>query len=218
MGGGKSRRLEVWIGVPFGVAVDSTGNIYVANSASFNGGPDTVTAFPPLASLTGQPNYPDVTPYATISGAGTGLNSPGGIAVDSGGNLYVTNDGSVNGGADSVTVYAAGANGNAAPSATISGGATGLDVPFGVAIDSGGNLYVASDGSADGGADSVTVYPAGSSGNAAPSATISSDAGLEAPAGSGTLSCTSRPSGQPRTRRAKIRIVIYSPVVASTSG
>ncbi|MGC1399676.1 NHL repeat-containing protein [Candidatus Binatus sp.] len=155
----------------------------MANSASLNGDPDTVTVFPPLASLSSQPNYPNVTPSATISGGHTGLNSPGGITVDSSGKLYVTNDGSVNGGADTVTVYAAGSNGNVTPSATISGGATGLDLPFGVAVDSVGNLYVVSAGSAVGGFDSVTVYSSGSSGNAAPSATISSETEIEAPVG-----------------------------------
>jgi len=171
------------IEVPYGIAIDPSGNIYVANSASLNGDPDTVTVFPQLASLPGQPNYPNVSPSATISGASTGLNSPGGITVDSGGNIYVTDDGSVSGGADSLTVYAAGSNGNVAPTATISGGATGLELPFGVAIDSSGNLYVVNPGSAVGGVDSLTIYPSGSSGNTAPSATISSDTEIEAPFG-----------------------------------
>jgi len=123
----------------------------VVNAASVNGDLDSVTIFPPLGILAGQPNYPNVTPSAIISGANTGLNSPAGIAVDSSNNLYVTNDGSVNGGADAVTVYAAASNGNIAPSRTISGGATKLDLPSGAKIDSSGNLYVVSSGGGVGG-------------------------------------------------------------------
>ncbi|MGB8411659.1 MAG: hypothetical protein WCE23_02425 [Candidatus Binatus sp.] len=47
----------------------------------------------------------------------------------------MTNDGSSIGGADSVTVYPAGSNGNVAPSATISGPLTGLSAPQGIVVD-----------------------------------------------------------------------------------
>src|SRR5438094_7993262 len=54
------------------------------------------------------------------------------------GPLYVANyDGS------SVTAYAAGATGNATPTATIAGSNTGLNHPSGIALDAAGQLYVA---------------------------------------------------------------------------
>jgi DNA-binding beta-propeller fold protein YncE len=59
---------------------------------------------------------------ATIAGGNTGLNNPVGIVLDAAGNIYVGNS-DVN----SITVYAAGANGNATPTATIAGGSTGLN-------------------------------------------------------------------------------------------
>ena len=59
---------------------------------------------------------------ATITGPG--LNGPFGIALDGAGNIYVTNFSG-----NSITVYPAGASGNATPTATIVGGNTGLSQP-----------------------------------------------------------------------------------------
>ncbi len=81
-----------------------------------------------------------------------------------------------------MTVYPAGSNGNVAPSSTIAGSNTGLAVPAGIALDASGNIYVTNDGSETGGPYTVTVYPAGSTGNVAPSLTIGgSNTGLSTP-------------------------------------
>ncbi len=123
-----------------------------------DGQTNAVTAYP--AASNG-----DVAPSATI----TGLKSPQGVAQDSSGNIYVANDSPA-----SVIVYAAGSTGDAAPIATISGPDTGLQDPLGIAVDSSGKIYVtdAGNGSCDGHA-SVFVYAVGSTGDAAPIATIS---------------------------------------------
>ncbi len=105
-------------------------------------------------------------PTVTISGVATGLAEPEALAFDAAGNIYVSN-----GMGNSVTVYSAGASGNATPTKTIIGAATGLSTPNGIALDAldaAGNLYVANE---SGG--SVTVYPAGATGNAPPVAVIS---------------------------------------------
>jgi serine/threonine protein kinase, bacterial len=87
--------------------------------------------------------------------------------------LYVPNTS-----ANSVTVYAAGAEGNAKPIQVIAGSNTGLDVPDGVAVDGSANVYVSNRG------NSVTVYAAGSTGNVTPAQTISGSAtGLDRPFG-----------------------------------
>ena len=123
-----------------------------------DGETNAVTAYP--VGSTG-----DVAPSASI----TGLRSPQGVAQDSSGNIYVANDKPA-----SIVVYAAGSTGDATPIATISGSNTGLSIPLGVAVDSSGNIYVtdAGNNSCDGHAR-VFVYTAGSTGDVAPSASIS---------------------------------------------
>src|SRR5690349_7497528 len=76
--------------------------------------------------------------------------------------LYVPNEAG-----NSITAYAAGASGNATPTATIAGGNTGLSNPWGIARDGAGNIYVANAAN-----NSIIVYAAGASGNATPTATI----------------------------------------------
>jgi hypothetical protein len=74
-----------------------------------------------------------------------GVSSPGGIALDANGTLYVPNEN-----AATVTIYPAGSN---TPSLTL----TGTDSPEGVAVDASGNVYVANRGSNPG----IAIYPAG---------------------------------------------------------
>ncbi len=142
---------------PESVALDSSGNIYVADDGLSGNGPGSVFVYPALGSSTGLLNE---APTATISGSNTVLNTPEGIVLDSSRNIYVADDGPSYNGPGSVFVFPAGSNGNAAPIATISGSNTGLSSPFGVALDSSGNIYVADDGPSYDGPGSVFVYPA----------------------------------------------------------
>jgi len=150
--------------IPRGIALDGAGNIYVANE-----GNSTITVY--AAGASGR-----ATPMVTIAGGNTGLSSPSGIARDGAGNIYVINHAaSFSGG--SITVYAAGATGNATPVATIAGDNTGLSFPVGIALDGAGNIYVANFSNS-----TITVYAAGASGNATPMATITGP-GLNGPFG-----------------------------------
>jgi hypothetical protein len=56
--------------------------------------------------------------------------------------LYVVNSYARPPKVPSITLYSAGANGDVAPDETISGSATKLHDPEGIALDSGGNIYV----------------------------------------------------------------------------
>ena len=62
-------------------------------------------------------------------------------------------------GSNVMTIYPLENNGDVTPSATIEGPATELNVPFGIAVDSGGNIYVANNGSSDGGIEpSLSIH------------------------------------------------------------
>jgi sugar lactone lactonase YvrE len=165
------------LGDPIGLALDSAGDLYVLNSTGGVDNRGSITVYAPGADG-------NVPPRAAIADGvhdkQTQLNTPRGLALDSAGNIYVTNAP----GADSITIYAAGKFGDVAPMAVITGAHTGLNQPHGIGIDSDGKIYVSNDGSDNHGIDAVTVYAAGSRGDAKPIATISGSlTGLEKPDG-----------------------------------
>lgn len=146
----------------YAVAVDSGSNIYVLNEGTSAGYEVLVFG----AGANG-----NVAPIRNISGSNTGLVSPSALALDRSGNLYVTNSATVTGKGPTVTVYAAGANGNVSPIQTITGPNTLLD-PVGIAVDSGLNIYVENDSSRSSKAGLISVFAAGASGNVSPIRTI----------------------------------------------
>jgi sugar lactone lactonase YvrE len=163
--GGTSRGDRTGLNDPVGMAFDSADNLYVLND---NGGPDnagTITVFPSDANG-------NVAPKAIISDDAkdklTQFRQPAGMALDSANNIYVTNSST-----DTIMIYTAGKFGDVVPKAIISGPDTGLNSPQGIGVDSDGKIYVSNDGSDNNGADTVTVYAPGSSGDAKPIATIS---------------------------------------------
>ena len=125
---------------PTGVAVDSAGNVYVADD-----GNDTIRKITPagvvttLAGMAGQVGSADGT------GSAARFAYPEGVAVDSAGNVYVADTGN-----DTirkitpagVVTTLAGTPGQAG-SADVTGSAARFDDPTGVAVDSAGNVYVA---------------------------------------------------------------------------
>ena len=131
--GGVNQILEV-----LAVAVDTSGRIYVLNNNS---------VFPEqsgqvLIFAAGAQNA--ATPIGILEGTQTQLAGSAGLALAGDGTLYVSNTGASSGTFDgSITVYAPGAQGNAAPIRVISGQNTGLVDPVGLTLDSAGYLYVA---------------------------------------------------------------------------
>jgi hypothetical protein len=185
------------------VALDGTGNIYAVGSSFSN---QEVTVY--ARGATG-----DMAPIATIIGSNTGLVQPVGIGIDGAGKIYVANFGGTTVDSPSVTVYGAGANGNVAPVAKISGPNTGLAAPGAVAgpvalaVDTAGTVYVAS--YTDMGR--VNVFAPGANGNVFPQRTISgSNTGMFNPLGiavdtNGNIYVSNTGLGHPDT------ILVYGP-------
>ncbi|HSU89863.1 MAG TPA: hypothetical protein VLI44_00350, partial [Sporolactobacillaceae bacterium] len=113
---------------PTAIALDSTGDIYVANEGTQDD-PGSITIF--RAGSNG-----DVAPVARIAGPKTRLKSAEGVAVDSHGYIYVTNENRAAKESDSITVYSPGSTGDSPPPVrVISGPATELASPEGIAVE-----------------------------------------------------------------------------------
>lgn len=156
---------------PTQIAVDSAGNLYVANGAVQ--GPGSVLIF--NSSATG-----NVTPASTLAGSNTTIFFAQGVALDSVGNIYVASLGQNTGptggtlsGTPSILVFSAGATGNVTPMRTISGAATTMEELGNLRVDSVGNIYVLSHA---GGSEKILKFAPGATGNVAPIGTITSAA------------------------------------------
>jgi 6-phosphogluconolactonase (cycloisomerase 2 family) len=116
---------------PIDVALDASGNIYVANYTSQ--GYSSINVFP--AGTSG-----NVSPIEYITGSTTQLYEIRGIAADASQNIYATNyDPQI---FSAIDIYSKGSNGNVAPSAVIEGSNTELNLPLHIALDESGDIYV----------------------------------------------------------------------------
>jgi len=125
---------------PYAVAVDASGNVYVADSGNNN--IRKVTAAGSVSTLAGAVGF-----AGSTDGNGTAalFNMPQGIAVDAAGNVYVadTNNSTIRKVASTGVVSTlAGAPGQTGGSDG-TGSSARFYNPFGLAVDAAGNVYVA---------------------------------------------------------------------------
>ena len=113
------------LGAPYGVAVDSSGNIYVSEMS----GSDVKE----IVAVNGR-----IPASPTINTLGGGFFDPWGIAVDGSGNVYVADYGH-----SAVKEIPSGCT----TAACVETLGTGFDMPTGVAVDANGNVFVADNGS-----------------------------------------------------------------------
>jgi sugar lactone lactonase YvrE len=124
---------------PYGLALDSSGNLYVADKA--NHIIRKITSAGVVTTLAGSAGSP-----GSINGTGSDalFNQPTGVAVDSGGNVYVAD--SANNlirkitSSGVVTTFAGTAGSSGAVDSNP--GPVTFNQPYGVAVDGSGNVYV----------------------------------------------------------------------------
>jgi streptogramin lyase len=130
---------------PFGVAVDSGGNVFVADSSN-----NTIRKITPGGVVTTVAGTPLVVGISNGTGAAASFNAPVGIAVDGNDNLYVTEQENQ----DVRKITSAGVVTTLAgtPGTTGSADGTGpaakFDLPAGIVVAGNGNVFVA-DGTND---------------------------------------------------------------------
>ncbi|MBW4053475.1 MAG: hypothetical protein HIU85_18835 [Proteobacteria bacterium] len=116
---GAAATTAVTFNNPSGVAVDSLGNLYVADTLN-----NRILEIPPSG-----------TSFTTLLGSGAGLSSPEGVAVNTAGTVvYVADTGN-----NQILEYSGGVATQLVPTFT-------FNQPAGVAVDSSGNVYVADTG------------------------------------------------------------------------
>ncbi len=135
---------SAYLNNPYGVAVDSAGNVYIADTN--NNRIRKVNTSGIISTVAGTGAYG----YSGDGGAATSaqLSNPQGVAVDSAGNIYIADFGNQRVRMVAVStgnIVTVAGNGNGGCSSGDGGLATSATIqnPVGVAVDSTGNLYIA---------------------------------------------------------------------------
>ncbi len=125
---------------PYGVAVDSAGNVYVADS-----GNDEIRKITPSGVVTTLAGSASLTGSSDGTGTAARFHNPGAVAVDSAGNVYVADykNQEIRKITPSGVVTTLAGSAGQAGSSDGAGSAARFCYPTGIAVDSVGNVYVA---------------------------------------------------------------------------
>jgi sugar lactone lactonase YvrE len=153
------------IGAPSHLVADTSGNIYIADTG--NNVIRKVTSAGVVTTFAGS----GVAGYLNGTGVASSFNAPRGIGIDTSGNLYVADtDNNVIRKITSAGVVTTFAGSGVAGHANGTGTAATFSSPYGLTVDSSGNVYVADTGSNEirkiTSAGVVTLFAGSSSGTA----------------------------------------------------
>lgn len=128
---------------PVGVAVDASGNVFVADSRNF-----TIRKITPAGEVTTYAGAPFQTGSVDGPAASARFFLPYGVAVDGGGNVYVADGGNhtIRKIAPDGTVSTLAGTAQASGYANASGSAARFNTPWGLSVDASNNVYVADSG------------------------------------------------------------------------
>jgi len=128
---------------PHGVAVDTAGNVYVADRSNH-----TIRKITPAGVVTTLAGTAGSSDWADGTGAAARFNNPSGVAVDTAGNVYVadTETFTIRKITSAGVVTTLAGTVNTPGSADGTGTAASFNIPDGVAVDTVGNVYVADTG------------------------------------------------------------------------
>jgi len=128
---------------PLDVVADSAGNIYVADSANH-----TIRKIDPTGAVTTFAGTPKKAGSVDGTGGEALFNSPGGLALDSSGNLYVADSGNhtIRKISPTGTVTTLAGKPGTQGSSDGQGSEASFNAPGSLAVDASGNIYVADSG------------------------------------------------------------------------